>query len=267
MKAIIILLVLFSTSNLNAFEANLFKTNYPNFQTYQLSLFSQLRNYFETLPLNTLNFTELNGTRIYKLRGKHDDSITTIFSKIIRERGTIGNNRKIVERVIYALENGKTLEYSITKEGNDITDTDDLDLLSFHFKSSKQDEFYQISMPAFNIQITHSQQADGEKTFFFMGFMDFNFQIESHFKEHEASLNYIYFFTQMPGNPQSTLTVQAIEAPGSWNSINYYHISSNTGEITPKQFFQGLAGGSMAISEGSSEIFKSTLLMGFPKLD
>ncbi|RPJ70223.1 MAG: hypothetical protein EHM20_15630, partial [Alphaproteobacteria bacterium] len=205
MKTIIFLLILLTTFESNAIDANLFKTNYPNFQTYQLSLFSKLRNYFETLPLNTLNFTELNGTRVYKLRGKYDDRVTTIFSKIIRER----TNRKIVERVIYSLENGKTLEYSVTKEGKDLVDTDDLDLLTFHFKSSKQDDLYQIAMPTFNIQITNSVMPDGEKTFLSMG--DFVFQIESHFTEHEASLNYIYFFTQMPGNPQSTLTVRAVE--------------------------------------------------------
>lgn len=263
MKIIIFILFLISSSQTNAIETSLLKSNYPNFQTYQLSLFSKLRNYFETLPLNSLNFTDSNGTRVYILQEKHGDKTTTIFSKIVRER----SNGKVVERVFYTLENGNTLEYSVTKTGKDILDTDDIDLLTFHFKSSKKDEFYQISMPAFNIQISNSILQDGEKSYFYLGYMDFIFQIDSIFKEYEASLNYIYFMTQMPGNPQSTLTVRAIEAPGSWNSINYYHISSNSGEITPKQFFQGLMGGSMAFNEAANEIFIRTLMLGFPKFD
>lgn len=258
----LVLFLIFSSYSSMAMDSSVFKDTYPGFHNYQLSTFAQLRNYFEALPLNSLNYTDIDHTRIYKMRDHLTGQMRTLYSKIIREK----KENTLSERVIYFLENGQSLEYEVLKKGPHVLNTDDFDLLTFRFKTNALDEFYQISIPTFNILMTHVLNAHGEKDFFNLGFMEFNVQIESLFTKNKAVLTYLYFYKEMP-NPQSSLSVQAIEMPDSWGAIQFIHLSSQAGEVTPKQFFQGLASGAAAFNGASKAIFKMLLGLGFPDLE
>lgn len=262
MKKILAITFFLYAVKLFAIEATVFQENYPGFQNYQLLTFTQLRNYFETLPLSALNYTDTTGIRVYKIYGKRGKGFSTLYSKIIRTK----SENQISERVIYQLENGNSLEYEIIQKGKDIVPSDDLDLLTFHFNTNSNYEFYQIMIPTFKIQMNRAVLSNGEKSFFNFKFMEFNMKIESNFKSSQATLNYIYFFPYMT-NPQASLTVMALETLSGWNSIKYTHLSSQAGEVTPKQFFQGIGEGSGFFSEGSKEIFKMLISLGFPSLD
>lgn len=262
MKKLIGLVVFSFSFNLLAIETNVFNEKYPQFQNYQQTLFAKLRNYFETLPLNSLTYIDRNGTILYQIQNKHNPTVVTLYSKITRER----HEHKIIERVSYFLENGNAIEYEIIKQGEKSTPSDDRDLLSFNFKKTINDDFYQITVPTFNLQLYHSRKMNSEKQFFYLGLMEINIQIETFFQEHEASLNYIYFYKGMPA-PQSSLTVRAIETPSSWSSINYIHYASQSGELSPNQFFQNLNRGAYIFTEADNEFFKILESKGFPSLD
>lgn len=262
MKTIIFFFFVIFSFNSYSVDRSAFEGTYPGFQSYQLITFTQLRNYFESLPAYSINFDAKNGKKVFKVRSRTENKFITIFSKITREI----SDKQIIERVGYYLEDGKCLEYELVKKGEKVLPSSDDDLLAFHFSPSAYDDFYQITIPAFNVQLTHSLNPNGVVDFFNMGFMEFNIKIESHFSQDEARLDYIYFYKEMR-NPQSSLTVKAIKALNDWGGMKYYHVASNGGEITPGQFFTGLNEGAMVFVEGANIFIQIIRQLGFPKLN
>lgn len=262
MKKIIYLLVIIFSTNCFAIEKTVFKNSYPSFSHYQLLIFTQLRNYFEAFPLNSLNYRTSDGTSVYKIRGANANETTSIFSKITR----LKENNQLIEQVSYFLEDGASLQYEIKKIGQNISNSNDNDLLTFKFNPEIGSEFYQITIPAFKIQLTHSKTIDGEKSLFYLNFMEFSLQIESHFMEREASLSYIYFLKEIKPDPQVILNVRAIETKSNWSGIDFIYSINNVGEITPKLFFKGLNDGSEIFMGASQGLFYMTIALGFPKL-
>jgi len=235
MKNLVVLFILFFSFNLWAIETGAFNENYPGFKNYEDTVFGSLKNYFTNLPLNSLNYIDSTGTRIYKVVLQKASGYSTIYSRISR----VVNEQQITEHVSYSLENGNSLEYEILKMGVGVIPSADLDLLTFNFKQTSNDEFYQITIPTFKMLINRRLLKDGDKSTFLLGMMGFNVQLENHSSEHEANLNYIFFYKGM-SHPQFSLTVKAFETPGEWNSLQFRYLSSIEGEITPKLFFQGL---------------------------
>lgn len=263
MKAFIALFVLCLSLKARALGPSVFEETYPNYQNYQQLLFGGLKTYFESLPQNSLNYLDINGVRIFKVRNKNHVDFTTIVSKISRTQ----SSELLVERVIYYLENGNSLEYIVKKTGKNIAPTADFDLLSFRFKPTFLEDTYKVTIPLYKIEISHSRlEKNKELSFFYLGFMEFNMQIETFYSEFEASRNYIYFSKDMP-RPQSSLGVKAIETNHQWNGLSYEYFGTGAGEITPKQFFGALADGAGAFSEASEIMAKIIKHIGFPKLD
>jgi hypothetical protein len=264
MKALILLILLIFSSLTNAtINPLVFNENYPKFQNYQTIIFSKLNDYFESLTLNSTIYVSQDGIRTYKIKNATDDKTIIITSKITREKTA----SEINEHIIFYLENSISFSYDIKKKGTNVIATDDDDLLNFRLNSIEDIDYYQINIPSFKIQISHTKLPNNEqKSFFSLGFMEFNVQLESHFQDHEASLTYLYFYKWMP-NPQSALTVRAIENNSNWSGIRFIHIGSNAGEITPKQFFQGLAEGASAFEESADIISMALTGYGFPKLN
>lgn len=254
-------LLLFFSIKSFAVDPDAFKENYPGFQNYQQMLFVQLRNYFEAMPNNSLNYLDANGTRIYIPRKNNASSPIKIFSSITRT----AQDDQISEKVRYYLENGNVFEYELIKKGKNVLPSKDIDLLTFNFKTSIDDEQYTIIIPLLNIEISHSKTPDGAKDLFYFGFIDFNIQIESHFGTHEAHLDYIFFYRHMQ-NPQASLTVKAVETTDTWGGIRFYHLASEAGEITPQIFFKGLNDGAGVFLETSKIFIPNLIVMGFPLL-
>lgn len=262
MKFIFFLLLSSLSLNLMALEPAAFKDTYPDFKNYQNILFNDLKTYFETLPVNSIIYSDKDGIRIFKIR-KHSGGFQTITSKISR----IKSESQILERVIYYLENSEVFGYEVKKTGKNVTASEDLDLLSFRFKPKVTDEFFQVSIPYFKVLINHHNISNTEdKSFFSLGFMGFNVQVETSIIEKTVQRNYIYFFKHMP-TPQASLGVKAVEKEHDWSGTQYIHFASGAGEITPKQFFGGLADGAQAFHEASSIMVNVLKSEGFPKFD
>ncbi len=264
MKVLIILISIFFSSLTKAsIDPLVFNENYPDFQNYKTLIFSKLNDYFESLTLNSIIYVSKDGIRTYKIKNNSDEKIIIITSKITREKTA----SEINEHVIFYLENSISFSYDIKKIGSNVLATNDDDLLNFRLKPIEDIDYYQINIPSFKIQISHTILPNNEqKSFFSLGFMEFNVQIESHFQDHEASLTYLYFYKWMP-NPQSALIVRAIENNSNWSGVRYIHIGSNAGEITPKQFYQGLAEGESAFTESADILSMALTGYGFPKLN
>lgn len=262
MKFIFFLLLSSISLNLWALEPLVFKDTYPDFKNYQSILFNDLKTYFEALPLNSIVYSDINGVKVYKIR-KHTGGFLTITSKITRNI----SSGQMVERVAYYLENSELFEYEVKKTGKNVAPSEDFDLLSFRFKPSPKDDVYQISVPHFKIQISHENTSNSKDlSFLSLGFMEFNVQIETTLIEKSASRNYIYFFKHMP-SPQASLGVRATEKEHDWSGTQYVHFASGAGEITPKQFFGGLADGAQAFGEASRIMVTVLKSVGFPKFD
>jgi hypothetical protein len=260
MKKIFGLYLCIFSFNLCAIETNVFDENYPAFQVFQETIFSQLRNYFEVLPSKTLYYVTPDGSRIFKFV-KNKTEVGTIYSKITRE---ISPNQ-ILERVTYSLENGVLFVYEVKKNGLAVLPSEDLDLLNFKFNQTPNDKIYQLSIPSLNILMIHTSLTDGVKNLLSLGFMEFTVQTESHFNEHVATLNYIYFFKRMP-NPQFIFSVKALEAQNGWNEPSFIHTAGSI-ETTPKIFFEGLNDGFAAFSEASNIALQLLHTQGFPNFD
>lgn len=261
MKKIVALIYLFCSISLLAADPELFKETYPDSQYFQQILFNEIRTYFESLPINSLKYIDANGTIIFKI--PKENGYTTIYAKIQRSEG----ENQIKEHVSYILENGKSLTYEVIKKGAGVTFSEDFDLLTFKFKRSEKDQFYQIVIPTYNIQITHEKNSE-EKSLFLLGFMEFNIEVNSFFKAHEASLHYLFFSLNIP-TPQASLTVRAIESESEWNAVEYYHISSQAGgTISPGEFFKALNDVAGVFADGAQGMFHIMLYrLGFPKLN
>ena len=190
MKAIFFIFLLFGFSSAFAIDSNVFDESYPSFKIYRKLVLDKLQTYFTDLPMNSLNFMDKNGTRVYKIRKNNGPDFVTIYSKITREI----SDHQTIERVSYFLENGKSLDYIIKKTGQGVTPSEDDDLLTFNFKESISDDFFQITLPTFKMELNHSLLKDGNKSTFYLGMMEVNIQMESYFAENEASSIYIYFF-------------------------------------------------------------------------
>ena len=67
-------------------------------------------------------------------------------------------------------------------------------------------------------------------------------------------------------NPQASLTVKASKKINSWNDYQYTFISSQSGEVSPSQFDQGLNSGAELLYMVADEIFKTLNVNGFPTL-
>jgi hypothetical protein len=225
-----------------------FNENYPGFKNYEETIFRSLKRYFTNLPLNSLNYIDSTGIRIYKVVLKNGSGHLTIYSKINR----IVTEQQIIEHVSYSLENGNSLDFEILKTGVGVIPSADLDLLTFNFNQTINDEFYQITIPKFKMQINRRLLKDGDKSTFLLGMMGFNVQLETHLGEHEANMSYIFFYKGMR-HPQFSLTVKAFKKPAEWNSLHYNYLSSIDGELTPKLFFEGLNKGT-SVFDSSVEI-------------
>jgi hypothetical protein len=262
-KNLIAILISVFSINLFAIDSNVFAERYPTFQTFNQILFADVRTYFEALPIHSLNYTDADGVRIYRVHYHGQTEFSVIFSKITRTQ----SDNEIIERVSYALENGNSIGYEIIKRGEGIIPSKDADLLSFNFKKGINDTFYQLTVPNYNFQLTYKKNGNDENTLFYMGLMEISVQIESHFQENKASLDYIYFYKGMP-TPQASLTVQAIETTSQWSGLQYIHISSQAaGEITPGQFFAGLKDGAGIFFGGGKMMMQMLSNLGFQKLD
>ena len=256
MKYFFLLIILIIPYKTFALNADVFGENFPSFQDQQQSAFDKLRSYFELLPISSQTSKESEEIISYQFKN------TTIFSKIARTFSP----SSIVEEVSYSVINGSTFLYRIKKSGNKITPTPDYDLLTFNFKQSDEDESYQIVIPLLNIEMNYLKKQTGEKDIISLGFMGFSMSIESNFKEHDALLSYIFFFSLMP-DPQIAISVKATEITSGWGDVDYTYYSSNTGEITPKQFFKGLNDSSSVFTSTSDVLYKLLMSLGFPKLN
>lgn len=258
MKNILTLIILFCSLNSYSMDESVFKDKYPDFRKYQLTLFSQLKTYFETVAISSVKID--GDKKIFKINKNGNNYKIT--ARIQRDVSV----NEIIERVSFYLDNGFNLYFEVTKRGNNLTPTSDDDLLTFHFKASESDNFYEIKMPLFNIRLTHESLDNGEvHDSLDIGFMNFSVNIETHYEEHKAILNYIYFSDMMP-SPQVTLSVSAFETPDEWSAVNYRYFLSTTGSITPQLFFKGLGDGSRAFVAASDVFVNAIVASGFPKL-
>ena len=242
-----------------AFDAMVFNENFPTYKNYEETILSSLKRYFTNLSSNSLNYIDSNGIRIYKVVPKNGSGYSTIYSKISR----ISKEQQLTEHVSYSLENGNSLEFEILKTGHGVTPSEDLDLLTFNFKQSSNDEFYQITIPTFKMQLNRRVLKDGDQSTFLLGMMGFNVQLETHFSEHEANMSYIFFYKGMD-HPQFSLIVKAIETPSEWDSLHYSYLSTTDGEITPKLFFLGLNEGTSVFNSSIEIIAYIMQKIGFP---
>ena len=260
MKTILCVL-LFLSFNVQAIEAGFFDNQYPSFQNYQELVFSKIKTYFETLQANSLIYSSSNNIKQYRINDVDNEDLVSITSTIIR----LHSPNKITERILYSIENGEVFEVVIEKRGVNIINSLDNDLLSFHFTISPNDEYYQITIPSLQIQLNQTHQSSGMKSFLNIGFMDFILKIESNYQEHQAQQSYFYFIKEMT-NPQASLTVKVVENKATWNMLEFSHISSQSGVVTPGQFVDGLNSGAELLTVASEVMFKFLNKGGFPKL-
>ena len=261
MKIYLLILLMFFSTNCFCIEQDYFSNHYPSFITYEQSLFSELKNYFDVFHKNAVVFDDSNDLKTYHYFDEKTDQTLHFSFQITRQ---ISENQ-MIENVGYILNDSSYFTYQIIKNGPQVKPTNDDDLLIFNFSPTDNDQSYQVSIPSFQILMTKSVVNNNEKDFISIGFMEFSLQIETFFSLNEAKLNYIYFFKEMP-TPQASLSVRVIDTHNSWNPIQTMLIASNKGEITPSQFFSGLNDGGQAFSEGAKIILKILNSRGFPEL-
>lgn len=259
-KLIIFILIFSFSQTLLAMDKTVFQENYPTFQEYQEILFSKIRDYFERLPQATIINSNSSDLKIYSFYDKNTKQLNLFYSKITRKI----SDGEISEKVTYSLSNGTTFTCELLRKGVDLTPTDDNDLLTFNFKLSELEDFYQVTLPESRVKFSYSKNLYGDKAYFDLGFMDFKIQTESFLSQTNSYINYIFFYKYMP-NPQASLTARAISTDGE--NIQFIHTSSQAGELTPKQFFEGL-NTSTTVLEGVSDYnYNLIIFSGFPNLD
>ena len=122
MKSLYLILFLFSL-NLKATESNVFDENYPNFQNYQELVFSNVKNYFETLKSNSLIQITSPHTYQFKVTDVNNGKIVILKASIIR----IQLPNKLIERVSYFNEQEQHFDYIVEKSGSTTSLSDDFD--------------------------------------------------------------------------------------------------------------------------------------------
>jgi hypothetical protein len=235
---------------------------FPDMQSFQETLFGKLRNYFESFEKNSsIYFDKKTNRAFYKILSIDSENFTSLTSQIIRQR----TDDQLVEDISYFFENGNSFTYQIIKKGAYSFESLDQDLLKMHFVLNDETQFYQISIPSAKILLTQKLSAGSSHSSLTLGLMEFNLQIEQLYQEHEAHLNYLYFFKDMP-SPQSSLMVRVLENNDQWSPYQFFYASSFLGEVTPNQFFLGLSQGTQVFTNHSAELVKLIHQLGFPKL-
>ncbi len=260
MKIFIPIFAFLLSFNLQAFDPEAFKDVYPDFKNYQSLLLNDVKSYFDSIHENSVIYSDINGNKTFVVKKTSGEFLGKINCRIIR----IKSYNQISERVVYALRNGNKFEYEVLRKGDNLEFNSDEDLLSFKIEP-KEEEEYKFIIPSMNIEASYtltSEQSD--QSFFSIGFMEFNVKIETFSTPKESTRNYIYFFKAIKPSPQASLTVRAIESASIWSGTTYHHSASNGGEITPKQFFGGLADGAGAFGEASTIIINHIQSLGFP---
>ena len=263
MKAYFSIFFLLISYNTHAFDPVAFKDIYPDFKNYHSLLLNDLKTYFYSIQENSIIHSDKNEMRIYAIRKTNGTNLGTIQSRIIRQKSI----NQISERVVYSLENGNKFEYEIMRKGKSLTSTSAEDLLTLKFELNEEEE-YKLIIPSLGIEVSYQKtQKQSDKSFFSIGFMEFNVKIETFVTEKESKRSYTYFFIGMTPSPQAHLIVRAIEGSNAWSGLQYQHSASSTGEITPKQFFGGLADGSGAFGEASKVVINYIQSLGFPTFE
>lgn len=255
MKAFILFATLILSSiNAHAIDESVFTGKYPSLKDYQDICLQSLNTYFFTFLSKSILFKDDNGNYVLNFQNESGETLLSVHARIERSL----SNGELTESVQYILPNTNVFSYSLKKTGNDISQTSDEDLLTLNFKKLKSN--YEINLNEWQTRFQKSSMKD----YLIFGFMEVNIMIHTLYLENEAVRNYIYFFKGMP-NPQSSLSVKAIETPDSPLLFNFYH-SSKGAEISPKYFFQGLQEGAMIFKEFSAASLDMIKGMGFPAI-
>jgi hypothetical protein len=254
MKAFLLIITIIFSLNSFALDESVFTGKYPSLKDYQDVCLQGLNTYFFTFLSKSIYFKDDSGNIVLKFQNDSGATVLELNARI--ERKMTGG--ELTESVQYILPNANIFSYSIKKTGNDTNPTPDADLLTLNFKKLQSN--YEININ----QLQTKLQKNGMKDFLIFGFMEVNVMIHTLYLENEAVRNYIYFFKGMP-NPQSSLTVKAIETPDSPLLFNYYH-SSQGAEIAPKYFFQGLQEGASIFKDFSTASLQIIKGIGFPAI-
>jgi hypothetical protein len=255
MKSLIVLTACLFSFSVSAVDDAVFSEKYPGIKEYQNIGLQGLNLYFFTFMSRSVLFKNDLGS--YQIEYQDNSGNTILSLKARIERKTL--NGELQEYVQYVLPNANVFDFYLKKTGLDQSPTPDNDLLTMNFK--KQTSNYEIGI----VPLMTVFNKTGIKDFLVLGFMEVNISIQTLYKENEATRSYIYFFRGMP-NPQSSLTVQVIGDPDSFNTYNYIH-SSKGAEISPKYFFQGLQEGSMIFQEFSQISLLTIKNLGFPSIE
>lgn len=245
--------------NAYAIDESIFAERYPNFQDYQAMSLQGLNNYFYALFSKSI---VLHGDKdIYQLQFQNDSGETILNINARIERSRLENT--LIESVHFNLPNSENFDYSLTRNGANLIETTDTDLLTFKFTQYEQS--YDLVFKQLEARFQKKKNDDGsDKSYILFGMMEINILLETNLLEDEAYRNYIYFFKGMP-NPQSMLTVRVIRDFSESHSLKFIHSTKGV-EISPKYFFQGLEEGSQTFTEFSQISLKVLGSLGFPKI-
>lgn len=266
MRSVLVALffIIFSQKVISS-EQNFFDENFPDVNTYQKILFVQLKTYFETLNAKSIRSTSLDGMTTFVYTNSKNSTKQKLFAKIIRK---ISDN-SISEDIIFSSETGNLFQVNILRKGNELKPFEDNELFNLKFKMSRKLDFYSIKIPKANLEINHQRFADEnrEVSQVINGLMEFNVQIVTQDYINFSERSYIYFSKSMP-SPQASMTVKGyLRQTDLGEGIRYVYLSSQSGQLTPKQFFSGLNEGSMAFAEMSLILEKIIISLNFPNLD
>jgi len=266
MKSVFVALffILFS-QKLFSFEKTFFEENFPDVNTYQKILLVQLKTYFETLNAKSIRSTSDEGITTFIYSNGKNSLRQKIFVKIKRDI----KEDSIFEQVIFSSETGNLFHVNIFRKGLNLTPFEDNDLLFLKFKMNRKLDFYSIKIPSANLEINHQRFPDKnrEVSQLINGIMEFNVQIITLDFEKFSERSYVYFSKSMP-TPQASMTVKGyLRQTELGDGIRYVYLSSQAGQLTPKQFFSGLNEGAMAFAEMSLLLEKILYSLDFPNLD
>lgn len=259
MRLIFILIFIFSTNNIWAIDDSVLSANYPGFNDYTASSLVDLKNYFRNLYQKSDQYISEDGHRHLIVQNKMATEIAII--DLLIERKLSSN--QIIEEVHYSLSNGNRFDLTFFREGAELLPTPDHDLLTLKFSPTPNLTRYVITLVQLDTEYELRRDTNKEEGFLKLGLLDVNILLETLTSETEVTRNFI-FFTRMQPDPQSQISVTAITPSGGWGEANYLHFSPNTGEISPKMFFDGLNGINMMFKQMSNIFVMKLYGLGFP---
>ena len=258
-----VFLFLFSSSKGICFQSEDILLKYPNTLNYHQSVFSQLRNYFDSLPLKSLVYQDINGIRTYIVRNEFGIEVNRIKAKIERKKNSA---IELTERLIYTSDVGKSFSFLIKKTGSNIKESKDEDLLSLRINPTGDESSFIIQSNEFNYELSILRTQSKVTSYILVNGFDFNLKTDFYFNETSAELQYQFFFPNMP-KPQTNLFVYYTFSEFALNQENFKYMISSEGEVTPKKFFEALSQGDSFYEAISTVYLLKLYELGFPTLN